>query len=497
MCKQYFLGIDGGTSYIKASIMDSQFDLLDEEREYVHVYTPFDGANEIDMSDYWKRMCRMTHALKARNPKNWNQIAGVGVTGQGDGLWPIDKDGNPVRNAILWNDTRSKVIDFEGMDALNDAVRQEFTNAVYAGSVAALLKWMKLYEPHDYSRIRWALHCKDWLNYKLTGKVYTDYTDASTSLFNIKKGEFSQKILDVLGIPECRDILPEVVESTRVIGHISREVSELTGICEGTPVIEGAIDVCTVALGTDVKNVGDSCTIIGTTLGSEVIIDPKDMDPDEKRGLLMHNVVPNTYLWILPTLSGASTMDFIKSMLFPDISYPELEEKLKDIPIGSEGLVYHPYICGERAPFKNPFATAGFFGLTQAHSRLHMMRSVFEGLACSFYDCFKVFGDRFNTLYLSGGASVSPFVCQMFSDMIGKQAMRTEKKEMGVLGIIRVLQVALGYAQDYSGFPRQPVTIFEPDMDKHAKYLEVYSLFKELQDTMAFFWKNRNQIKMN
>ena len=255
-------------------------------------------------------MCRMTHALKARNPKNWNQIAGVGVTGQGDGLWPIDKDGNPVRNAILWNDTRSKVIDFEGMDALNDAVRQEFTNAVYAGSVAALLKWMKLYEPHDYSRIRWALHCKDWLNYKLTGKVYTDFTDASTTLFNIKKGEFSQKILDVLGIPECRDILPEVVESTRVIGHISREVSELTGICEGTPVIEGAIDVCTVALGTDVKNVGDSCTIIGTTLGSEVIIDPKDMDPDEKRGLLMHNVVPNTYLWILPTLSGASTMDF-------------------------------------------------------------------------------------------------------------------------------------------------------------------------------------------
>lgn len=495
MCKKYFLGIDGGTSYIKASIMDSDFNLLDEEREYVSIHTPFDGASEIDMSDYWERMCRMTLALKARNPDIWNQIAGVGVTGQGDGLWPIDENGNPVRNAILWNDTRSKVIDFEHIEGLDDAVRSEFSNEVYAGSVAALLKWMKLYEPDNYRRIRWALHCKDWLNFKLTGKAYTDYTDASTSIFNIRKGEFSQKLLDILDLSECRRILPEVVESTRIIGYISHEVSELTGIREGTPVIEGAIDVCTVALGTDVMEVGNSCTIIGTTLSNQIILDPKDMDPNEKRGLIMHNVVPNTYLWILPTLSGASTMDYAKSMLFPDLSYPELEEKLKGIPIGSDGLIYHPYICGERAPFKNPFATAAFFGLTQTHSRLHMMRSVFEGLACSFYDCYQAFGDRFNTLYLSGGASVSPFVCQMFCDVIGRPGSRIGKKEMGVLGIIRVLQVALGYVQDYSHFPRQHVTVFEPDMDKHEKYMEVYGLFKELQDAMTFFWKKREQIK--
>lgn len=495
MCKQFFLGIDGGTSYIKASIMDSEFNLLDEEREYVSVYTPFDGASEIDMSDYWKRMCRMTHALKARNPNIWDQIAGVGVTGQGDGLWPVDEDGNPVRNAILWNDTRSRVIDFEGIEGLEEAMKDDCTNAVYAGSVTALLKWMKLYEPENFRRIRWALHCKDWLNFKLTGKIYTDYTDASTSMFNIKTGEYSQRILDVLDLSECRRILPEVVESTRIIGHITREVAELTGIREGTPVIEGAIDVCTVALGTDVMEVGNSCTIIGTTLSNQIILDPETMDQADKRGLLMHNVVPGTYLWILPTLSGASTMDFIKAMLFADTPYPELEEKLKEIPIGCDGLIYHPYICGERAPFKNPFATAGFFGLTQAHSKLHMMRSVFEGLACSFYDCFQAFGGKFNTLYLSGGASVSPFVCQMFSDVIGKPASRIEKKEMGVLGIIRVLQVALGYVKDYSQFPRQKVTVFQPDMDRHAKYMEVFRLFKELQEAMAFYWKKRSQIK--
>jgi xylulokinase/L-xylulokinase len=124
-----------------------------------------------------------------------------------------------------------------------------------------------------------------------------------------------------------------------------------------------------------------------------------------------------------------------------------------------------------------------------------MMRSVFEGLACSFYDCFQVFGDRTKNLYLSGGASVSPFVCQMFSDMLGKPARRIGKKEMGVLGIIRVLQVALGYAKDYSAFPRQDVTVFQPDEGRHAKYMEVYSLFKELQGTMEYFWKERNRIK--
>ena len=336
------------------------------------------------MDEYWQCMCNITQMLKKRNIGIWSKIAGVGITAQGDGLWPIDEEGTPIRNAMLWNDTRSKEINFDHIEELNNLIKHENTNRIYYGSVVALLKWMKINEPNNFSCIRWALHCKDWLNYKLTGCVYTDFTDASTALLNIKKGEYSQKILDVLDLSECISIFPRIVNSTDIIGYISSHVSELTGICEGTPVIEGALDVCTVALGNDVKKSGQACTIIGTTLGNEIVIDLNDIDPNEKRGLLMHHVIPHKYLWILPTLSGASTMDFIKAMLFPDVPYPLLEEQLESVPIGCDGLLYHPFIYGERAPFRNPFATAGVFGLTHVHTELHIMRSVFEGLAYSF-----------------------------------------------------------------------------------------------------------------
>ena len=494
MQNAYFLGIDGGTSYIKAAIMDQNFNLIDEERQNVTIYTPFEGASEIDMNEYWQCMCSITQRLKEKNTSIWGKIVGVGITAQGDGLWPIDQNGLPVRNALLWNDTRSKSVNIDEIKELDDIIISEHTNRIYYGSVIALLKWMKVNEPDNFSRIRWALHCKDWLNYKLTGKIYTDYTDASTALFNIKKGEYSQKILDVLDLSECINILPKVVKSTDVIGYISKPVSELTGICEGTPVIEGALDVCTVALGNDVINTGQACTIIGTTLGNEVVIDPSDVNPNEKRGLLMHHVIPDKYLWILPTLSGASSMDFIKAMLFPDVPYPDLEEQLERIPLGCDGLIFYPFINGERAPFKNALATAGFFGLTHVHTELHIMRSVFEGLAYSFYDCISVFGSLFDTIYFSGGASKSDMVCQMFCDVLGKPAQRIQTKEAGVLGIIRILQVALGYAEDFYSFTKQPTTGFTPDMNRHVQYMELFELYDELRHTMEPFWVKRDKI---
>ena len=492
MQKPYFLGIDAGTTNIKASFMDLNFCLIDEEKQNVSVFAPFPGASEIDMNDYWERMCAVTRALKARNAHLWGELAGVGITGQGDGLWPIDENGFPVRHAMLWNDTRSKCMDFDG-DALYDAAVRDYANIVYAGSVAALLKWMKIFEPENFRRIKWALHCKDWLNYKLTGRVHTDFTDASTSVFNVLTGEYSKEILDVLELSECRDILPDIVDSTAIIGPVTPEAAESTGICAGTPVAEGAVDVCTAALGNDIGSSGKACTIIGTTLGNEMVVEPENIDPKEKRGLLMRHIVPGTYIWIMPTLSGASTMDFVKSMLFPEVSYPALEEELERLPIGCGGLIYQPYIYGERAPFQNPFATGGFCGLTYGHTKLDLMRSVFEGLANSFYDCYRVFTQDFNILYLSGGASVSDMVCRMFCDVMGKEARRIETKETGALGIIRILQVALGYAGSFADFPEQKAKVFIPDMQRHEQYMAAFQLFAALRNSMEDFWSHREK----
>ncbi|MDO4548635.1 MAG: FGGY family carbohydrate kinase [Clostridia bacterium] len=489
--KTCFLCVDCGTTIVKAAVIDEELNILSEASRPVAVKSPFHGANESDMLDVWSRFCEVTKELKEKCPR-FDDVAGLGVTGQGDGLWPIDAHGEPVGNALLWNDTRSRDIDFDSMPEVADIIEKNHSNLVFAGSMCALLKWLKLNQPERFSKIHKAIHCKDWINYRLTGEIYTDRSDGSSCVYDHVKGRFLTEVFEAADMNECRDMLPEFSESSGVIGRVSAKAARETGIREGLPVIGGLIDVCAVAVGADAFLPGRSSTIIGTTLSCQMSYRKEALDFADKRGLYVHHAMPHNYLYILPTLSGASTMDYVKALLFPDVKYPALERELEKLPIGCEGLIYHPYISGERAPIKNPMATGGFFGLTQRHTKGHIMRSVFEGLACSFYDCYQVFSGGYDTIYLSGGASISPMVCRLFTDMIGVPCRRVEAKELGTLGIARLLMVGLGLAGDFADFGEQKAASFQPDLQRHEEYLKVYQLFKQLQTMMEPFWKNRN-----
>ena len=488
------LCVDCGTTIIKATLTDIDFKPVDEAKRPVTVYCPFPGASEADMTEIWQSFCEITQELAARNPEAWGALIGVGITGQGDGLWPIDASGEPVGRAMLWNDTRSKNIDFDAVPGMADTIRENHANPIYAGSVCALFAWLKQNRQEAYDRIRWALHCKDWLNFKLTGRVCTDNSDASTCVYDHMNGRYIRKMFELAGIPEAFDRMPQIIPSTEVMGSVTAAAAALTAIPEGMRVIEGCVDVCAVAVGSDVTSPGRTCTIIGTTLSCEIALRKDQINYDESRGLLVHHAMPHVYMRVVPTLSGASTMDYAKGLFFPDEKYPALERRLETLPIGSDGLIYHPDICGERAPIKNPFATAGFFGLTQNHTTLHMMRAVFEGLACSFYDCYQVFEGRYEGIYLSGGASVSPTVCQMFSDMIGMNCRRVEAKELGTLGVARIVEVALGMVASFEAFEDQKATEFAPDAARHETYMQVYELFKSLQGCMGDFWRRRTAL---
>ena len=489
-----FLSVDCGTTIIKASLIDDGFRLVDEEKRSVTVYTPSPGYSEADMDAIWRALCEIAQALKSRNGAIWSSIECVGIAGQGDGLWPVDKSGRPVCRALLWNDTRSKDMNFDELPDVTRLVDEQRTNQVFAGSNGALLAWLKAHRVEDYRRVYKALHCKDWLNYKLTGVLCTDRSDASTALYNHQTGEYVPELLEALGIPEAMDMLPELVDSTQIIGGVTQEASFRTGLPVGTPVIEGCVDVAAVALGSDVSQQGRACTIIGTTLCSEIALYKEDINFDEKSGLLVHHCVPHLYLRLMPTLSGASTTDYIKKLLFPNETFPQIEKRIEELPIGCNGLIYHPYICGERAPFKNPFATAGFFGLTATHTTLDMMRAAFEGLAYSCYDCFRLLDKKYDILYLSGGAARSATVCRMFADVLGSRCHRVEVKELGVLGVTRLMQVACGRAKSVADFADQSVTVFEPDMARHERYMEGYALFKDLQQSMERFWQESTKL---
>ena len=485
----FFLGVDIGTTRMKAALADMHENTVDLAAAPVKVRFPFEGACEINMEELWRTFCTLTKQLKERNPLIWNEVAGVGVTGQGDGLWPLDRYGDPVRNSILWNDTRTKNLKLKDRELIDELCAGHCANVVYAGSSHILLRWLKENEPHSFKRISSVLHCKDWVNFRLTGHLATDLSDASTALLDVRRKKYVPEILDAMGISECRSLFPEPTASTTVIGRITKKACDESGINEGIPVIAGSIDTAAVALGAGVEEVGQACTIAGTTLCNEMVLEVHQVD--FKKGLIVCHIANEKYLSLIATLSGASTIDWVKSMLFPELSFKELEAELEKVPVGSRGIVYHPYLYGERAPFRNPFACGGFFGLSATHSKYDMARSAYEGLVLSLYDCYRSLPQIYDSVYVSGGGSASILLCQMIADCLGKNVLRPSFGELGIRGIVSALKSGLGIPRESSRARGENCRLFTPYEPEHKKYLKLYELFKEMQSLMHDFWLKR------
>ena len=488
-----FIGIDAGTTCIKAAIVSEDGIYIDTFSEDVSLYTPSEDACELDMMKLWESLCHILRKLKENNSEIWDEIKGIGIAGQGDGLWAIDTEGNPVRNAILWNDTRTKHLKLENRNEINKICINNNANPLYAGSNIHILRWVKENEPDNLKRIHKIFHCKDWLNFKLTGVVSSDYTDMTTALMNLTSKEFSAEILEAMGLSEYLDkfVLPRA--SSEIIGSVTEQASHATGLNQGIPVIAGAIDVAAVAVGLGVIQVGDACIIAGTTLANQTIV--KESDIDFSRGLILSHILEDSYICIMPTLSGAATIDWVKKMLYPDISYEEIEKFINQVPIGSNGIIYHPYLQGERAPFINPFATGSFFGLKATHTKEDLMRAAFEGLVMSLYDCFESLPTTNNKVFISGGAAKNNTFCQMSSDCLGKEIIRVLTKELGIKGIVSVLKVGLGIDKDYTSANLVIDKEFVPDTERHEKYKNIFHLFKNLRYDFEKHWLERNRIK--
>lgn len=489
-----FLGIDAGTTRIKAALTDLEGNTIDIVSLSVPVLSPFNGACEINMNALWDQVCVMTNQLAKRNPKGFENIAGIGITGQGDGMWPIDEDGVPVRNAILWNDTRAKYLTIENIDKINETCIKNYVTPIFTGGPNLLLKWLKVNERENYDKTASVLHCKDWLNYKLTGQIKTDYSDASTALINVFDKKYVWEIFDLLGLEDYERRFPDIVKSTDIIGTITKTASLATGIKEGIPVIAGALDIAAVGLGVGSNKIGDACTILGTTLGNTIILEKSQVDHRDTKGSALCHIIPENYIRLMGALSGTSTLDWVRNTLVPDMTFTEIEENISKIPIGSEGVMYHPYIYGERAPFRNPFACGGFYGLNYRHNKFNMVRAAYEGLVLSLYDCYQSLPEVNNAVNVSGGGSESNFLCQMVADCLGKIVLRPSIKELGINGIVTALKVGLGYTSDFSEHIVKNVDKFEPNMDNHLEFQNIYSIFRNLKTSTEGYWNERANL---
>lgn len=508
MKNQFIMAIDAGTTSVKVVL----FNTLGEEIcscSKKNIITVNGNCFEQDMDLLWIQVhsaIKETIQASSINPSN---ILSIGVTGQGEGCWLIDKTVNPVRKAILWRDGRSADIvnTVNNNTSIKEKIREITGSVLFAGATTAILAWLKKYEPESLKKAEYLLFCKDWLRLKLTGNIGTDYTDASTSLLNLKSKKPSRELFEILDIEDCFRLIPEVNHSYNLAGRITKDAAYITGLKEGTPVIYGMLDISSAAIGMGAVSLGECCTILGTTICNEVICDKYTITDQCISGYEIHGV-DDLYLNVIAPMAGTPNLDWFINNFFntekqeatiEDINiFQKLEEKIKKIPPGSRGIVYLPYISesGERAPFYDPNARAEFFGVSEETDKYCMLRAVYEGIAFAIKDSIYHI-EHINKIYLGGGGAKSLYWAKIIADCTGKEVIIPEGKEFTAKGAAIIAGLYSGVYKNIKDAIEKTIKIkatISPDKSNNKLYNDLYKLYKSLREVNKDLWRLRRDI---
>jgi xylulokinase/L-xylulokinase len=436
--------------------------------------------------------------------RSQGQIRAIGVTAQGDGLWMLDENLQPVQDAVLWIDGRAGSL-IERWDRAG--ILGKSGRVLFSGSPLALSAWFYENRPEVMARAKHILFCKDWIKYCLTGELATDETDLSdASLIDVRTRQFSRELLEAFGVEPILELLPPVHKSTDVIGYVTEEAAAATGLDPGIPVVNGMIDVAASAIGTGVLEPSAACSIVGTTVYNEIVIDQVTgigRKTENEPSLICHGQ-GDRWLLTFGTMMGTPNLDWFLDQVCAGerkltLADPEFEAALEKLPVGSDGITFHPYLGqgGERAPFVKPTAAAGFFGLKAHHTRNHLARAVCEGVAYSMRDCYASFPIEPKFIRIAGGGSKSSFWSQMFASCIGKPIEITYGDEIGAKGAAVIAAVG---QEEFPGLLEgteemvRVKTTYEPVPEDHRIYSDGFALYTALRKSLWEIWEQRGRF---
>ncbi|HMQ55602.1 MAG TPA: FGGY-family carbohydrate kinase [Anaerolineae bacterium] len=498
-----FLGIDAGTTTTKAGVYDlkgNEVSLASRSTKPVH--TP-DGSVLQDMNAEWREVAA-TIREAVHDSRDRGRIQAIGVTAQGDGLWMLDKKLQPVQEAVLWIDGRSRAV-IERWDRAG--ILGKSGRVVFSGSPLAFSAWFYKNRPEVIATARHILFCKDWIKYCLTGELATDETDLSdASLIDVRARRFSPELLELFGVEPLLELLPPIYKSTDVIGYVTPEAAAATGLQPGIPVVNGMIDVAASAIGTGVLEPYTACSIVGTTVYNEIVVDKVNeigRKTENQPSLICHGQ-DDRWLLTFGTMLGTPNLDWFLDRFCAgerrlSLADPELVAALKEVPVGSDGIIFHPYLGegGERAPFVKPTAAAQFFGLKAHHTRYHLVRAVCEGVAYSMRDCFDSFPIEPKFIRIAGGGSKSSFWCQIFASCLGKPIEVTHGDEIGAKGAAIIAAVGQGHfasLDEAIGEMVRVKTTYDPVLEAYRTYSEGFALYTALRKSLWNLWEQRNRF---
>jgi L-xylulokinase len=492
------LGIDNGLTVTKAVIFDENGRPKGMGSVPSHQLHPQPGWVEKDPDRQWEDTCEaITEALELSGV-DAEDIAAIGLTGHGDGLYTMDADGRPARQAITSLDGRAgEVLERFAREGVPERVLPVVGEAPFGVQPAVLLAWVKEHEPEAYQRIAHVVFCKDWLKYKLTGRVTTDPTEASAGFTDVRSQGYAPEALPIYGLEELEGKLPEIVGSADVAGEVSREAAHKTGLAPGTPVVSGLHDCDASALGSGCARPGQLTMIAGTFSINEVISEAPVTDP----AILCRNwVVPKQWANMGNSASSAVNLEWYVQHLAPEavrsahergvspfeFVNDEVEAALDD----QSDVIFLPFLYGSP---DNPEASAAFVGLKGWHRRGHVLRALFEGVVFNHRTHVDALRAHFEITEgrLTGGGAKSAVWTQLFADALGLPVSIPDAKEAGALGAAICAGVGAGvYGSVTEGADQtvHPARTFEPHEPRRDRLERDYQRYQRVVEALRPFW---------
>lgn len=459
MRQDIFIGIDAGTSVMKAIAFSSegtQLAMASKPNAYV---TKPDGTATQDQGQTWADCAEVLRGLTEKVDDLPARLAGIGVTAQGDGTWLIDCDNRPVTDAWLWLDSRAAPLVERFRGSAPDRMRFAKTGGGFnACQMGAQLGWMKETTPEVLAASDCALHCKDWLYLNLTGVRATGPCEAVFTFGDFRTRAYDDEVIGALGLLAEKRLLPEILDGSQQSHPLSAEAAAATGLRQGTPVSLGYLDVSCTAMGGGIytDRAGAGCTIIGST-GMHMRATPQDevLLNDDLTGYVMPLPLPGMVAQLQSNMASTLNLDWLLNMaadlaagLGQEVTHADMIARidgwLADAAPGQ--LLYHPYIseAGERGPFTDHTARASVIGLSTRHRFPDLVRAVVEGLGLAARDCYAAMGEIPAEIRLTGGAARSEALRSIFGATIGAAVRTSSREEAGAAGAAMMAAVATG-----------------------------------------------------
>ena len=485
--KSLLLGIDIGTSACKVALFSDDGKVVAQENHEYNVFYPQHGWAEQNPYDWWDGVCVALKTLLDINSINPKDIVGIGIDGQSWSAIPISEDGECLHNTPIWMDTRALEVCKE-LDAKigEERIFEICGNPLQPAYTLPKILWYKKHLPDVYDKADKILQSNSYIVFKLTGAVTQDISQAyGLHCFDIRNGKWDYALCKEMGIKSS--LLPEIYPCHAIVGKVTQLAARETGLCEGIPVVAGGLDAACGTLGAGVIRSGETQEQGGQAGGFSICTDSYSADP---RLILSYHVVPDRWLLQGGTVGGGGVMKWLAAQLWQGSSYDELGHAASSIPTGSDGVVFLPYMAGERSPIWDPDAKGVYYGLDYAKTHGHIIRASLEGTAFALRHNLEVAeqaGAKVKRLRAMGGAANSKIWTQIKADITGKAIDVPYSDTATTLGAAILAGVATGVYASFEEAVARTVKItrsHEPNCDNAQVYKENYDTYLKLYERL-------------